>query len=359
MVSFIGLFALLALVIVVAGIALTRFADRIADATSMGHSLAGLLLLAAATSLPEFSVGWAAVRIDSADLAFGELLGSCLWNLLLLAALDLAIRSPARMFSSESAAQALIATVGILLAAIAMAGLALDYPAVMLRASPFSWAILIGYFLCIRLVYRDHVSVNDSSPETSSGDQQKVVHVRSTGLQKVVHVRSTGLQEVLHVRSTGRAALVKAVVGYLVCAAVIFLAAPKLAEAADRLADETGLGKTFLGATLVALVTSLPEAVTTLEAIRLGRNAMAVANIFGSNAFNLTILAAIDFATPHSLFFLAGDVHLVAATAVILVTAVTLLGILYRAEKQYWLIEPDALLVILLVFGSLTLIYHL
>jgi cation:H+ antiporter len=323
--SLIGLFTLLSIVIVVAGIALTRCADRIAELTSIGHSLAGLLLLAAATSIPELSVGWAAVRIQAADLAFGELLGSCLWNLMLLSVLDLATRSRGRMFSRESAAHALIATVGILLAAITLLGLVLDEDYVFLRASPFSWCMIVGYLLCIRLVYRDHhagVVVGQPAP------------------------------------STARGPLAAAVVGYLVCVAVIFFAAPKLAVVADRLAEDTGLGDSFLGATFVAMVTSLPEAVTTWAAIRLGRVNMAVANIFGSNAFNLTILATIDFATPVSLMSLASDIHIVAATAVILVTSVALLGILYRAEKRYWLIEPDALLVIILLLGTLWLIYR-
>ncbi len=185
--------------------------------------------------------------------------------------------------------------------------------------------MLLSYLLCIRLVYRDHHSAAETQTKINRVDRNR---------------------------------LVGAVAGYLVCVAVIFLAAPKLAVVADRLAEDTGLGDSFLGATFVAMVTSLPEAVTTWAAIRLGRVNMAVANIFGSNAFNLTILATIDFATPVSLMSLAADIHIVTATAVILVTSVALPGILYCAEKRYWLIEPDALLVILLLLGTLWLIYR-
>ena len=323
--SLLGLFVLLALVIVTSGVALTHFADRIAEMTAMGHSLAGLLLLAAATSLPELSVGWAAIQIEAPDLALGELLGSCLWNLLLLAILDLFTRTRGRMFSPDSAAQALLATVTVLLAAIVMMGLTLKSQFVFLRISPLSWSILLGYVLCVRLVYRDH----GSQPEIDRGDLAR------RGPARVV-----------------------AIVGFLVSAAIIFFAAPNLASVADRLAEITGWGDTFLGVTFVALVTSLPEAVTTLAAIRLGRVNMAVANIFGSNAFNLTIIAALDVATPNSLLASVSQVHLIAVTAVILVTAVALLGILYRAEKRYWLIEPDAVLVIMLLIGTLVLIYR-
>lgn len=316
-------FALLSGVIVIAGVFLTRYADGIAESTSMGHSLAGLLLLAAATSLPELSIGWAAVRIDAVNLTFGELLGSCLWNLLLLAVLDLAVRSPGRMLSRQSAAHALTATVSILLVAIAMAGLVIDYDGVFLRLSPISWAMLIAYLLCLRLIYQDQRTVIDG-PAAADG--------------------------------TPAAAAGRSIAGYLGCAAVIFIAAPRLAEVTRQLAEATGIAETFLGVSLVAIMTSLPEAVTTLTAIRIGALNMAVANIFGSNAFNLVILGFVDLATPVSIYSLASSAHLVTAVAVIVVSTVALLGLLYRAEKRYWLIEPDAMLVVLLVIGSLVLV---
>jgi cation:H+ antiporter len=252
----------------------------------------------------------------------GELLGSCLWNLLLLAILDLATRTRGRMFSRNSAAQALIATVTVLLAAIIMLGITLKSQWVFLRVSPLSWSVLLGYILCVRLVYRDDGSQGEREP------------------------------------ARRRAGLLGAIAGFSIFAAIIFFTAPNLASVADQLALLTGWGDSFLGVAFVALVTSLPEAVTTLSAIRLGRVNMAVANIFGSNAFNLAIVAVLDLASPNSLLASVSQVHLISATAVILVTAVALLGILHRAEKRYWLIEPDAALVILLLIGAMVLIYR-
>ena len=325
MLHLIATFALLSCVIVAAGVALTRFADQIAEATSLGHSLAGLLLLAAATSLPELSIGWAAVRIDAVDLTFGELLGSCLWNLFLLSILDLAVRSGGRMLSRQSAAHALTATVSLLLVGIVMAGMVVPTGATFLRISAASWAILITYLLCIRLIYQDHQTVRNGELAEPT-ERSLSVH--------------------------------RSILGYLGCAAVIFFAAPKLAQVTDQIAEASGIAETFLGASLVALVTSLPEAVTTIAAIRLGQMNMAVANIFGSNAFNIVIVALVDFATPVSIFTLVSSAHLVTAVAIIVVASTALLGLLYRAEKRYLLIEPDALLVILLVVGSLFLVYQ-
>jgi hypothetical protein len=40
------------------------------------------------------------------------------------------------------------------------------------------------------------------------------------------------------------------------------------------------------------------------------------------------------------------------------VTCVAVLGLLYRAEKRYWLVEPDAALMVLLIVGALALVYN-
>lgn len=317
-------FVLLSSVIVVAGVFLTRFADRVARLTGLGHSLAGVLLLASATSLPELSVGWSAVRIGAADLAVGELLGSCLWNLLILSVLDLGTRSRGRILGRESATQALIANVSVLLVSLVVIGIVVDYPGVILRIGPFSWCIVIAYLLSARLIYNDHRA---SAPIVKNdGDTA--------------------------------AGLATAIAVYLACVLVIFLAAPRLAIVADQIGEFAGISETFIGASLVGLVTSLPEVVTTVAALRMGNIEMAVANIFGSNGFNLLILATLDLATPESLLAIASEAQLITAGAVILTTTTAVLGLLYRTEKRYWLIEPDAALVIVLIISAMLLVYY-
>ena len=78
-----------ALVIAVAGTWLTQSPDAIAERTRLSRSGAGLFLLATATSLPELVTGVSAVTIVNApNIAMGDALGSCIFNLLLLALLD-------------------------------------------------------------------------------------------------------------------------------------------------------------------------------------------------------------------------------------------------------------------------------
>ena len=111
-------FMFLAGVIVGAGAALSRYADVIAERTGLGRLVVGSVLLASITSLPELSVDIACVRQGDPDLGVGDLLGSCLMNLLILAVLDLSAKSRGKMFSSAASGHALGGIVSIVLASI-------------------------------------------------------------------------------------------------------------------------------------------------------------------------------------------------------------------------------------------------
>jgi cation:H+ antiporter len=75
--------------VVIAGILLGWAADRIANATGLGKLWTGWVLLAGATSIPEFVTDTSAVRIHAANLAGGDLFGSSLTNMAILAVLAL------------------------------------------------------------------------------------------------------------------------------------------------------------------------------------------------------------------------------------------------------------------------------
>jgi cation:H+ antiporter len=82
-------FTLCAALIGSAGYLLTLSADRIAKATGLTGGWLGLALLATVTSLPELSSGIAAVTwVDAPNLAVGNVLGACVFNLAFLAVVD-------------------------------------------------------------------------------------------------------------------------------------------------------------------------------------------------------------------------------------------------------------------------------
>jgi cation:H+ antiporter len=110
--------------------------------------------------------------------------------------------------------------------------------------------------------------------------------------------------------------------------------APFLASAADRIATLSELEHSFVGTTLLALTTSLPELVATLAAARLGSFDLALGNIFGSNSFNMLLLVPLDLLQPGPLLSLVRPLHAVTAFGVVLATSVAVMAQLYRFEKR-------------------------
>lgn len=325
-------FVCLSAVIIAGAMFLAKFCDDIADATGLGGSVTGLVLLAGATSLPELSVGYSAIKAGAVDLAAGGVLGSSLVNLLILALVDLISRRPGMILTRSAAAHALSATVGALLTGLILLGILLDDQYTFLCVGPASWAVIAAYGLCARLIFLDQRESAKVAEE-----ELHTVPAEEAELRKLP--------------------LALSILGFVVATAVIFFTAPQLAATGDTIATVTGLGRTFIGTLLLAAVTSLPEAVSTIACVRLGATDMAISNIFGSNAFNMLIFGALDFSTSGSLLSSVSETHSITAACVLVTTAVGLLSILYRAEKRWWLVEPDAALIALMVVGSLYLVY--
>jgi cation:H+ antiporter len=151
----------------------------------------------------------------------------------------------------------------------------------------------------------------------------------------------------------------KPVTIFAVATAVIVFVGPMLAETAGELAELSGLGKSFVGTTLVALCTSLPELVASITAIRMKAVDLVIGNVFGSNVFNMILFVPLDAIHDGSLLGDISPSHAITAMAVILATAVATLGQLYRVEKRKWIGEPDALLMLVILIGALVLIYKL
>jgi cation:H+ antiporter len=265
-------------------------------------------------------------------MAVGDLMGSSLFNLLILAVADLSFKSRGQMLSRAAAAHALSGTMSIALTALAALGIAVSSKvenATVGGVGIGSLVIAAGYVLGLRLAYYDQ------------------------------RVAARGSEAGQHALPIGNMTLRRAILQYVAAAAAIFAAAPFLAQAAGDLADATGLGKTFIGTTLVALSTSLPELVATLAAVRMGAFDLALGNIFGSNSFNMVLLLPLDLFHPGSLLAAASPTHAITGMCAIVVTSVAVMGQLYQVEKRTRFLEPDAVMMIGLILAALGLVYYL
>lgn len=324
-------FIVCASVIVVAGTYLARAADEIADITKFGRLLIGSVLLAGATSLPELTVDISAIRMGAPDLAIGDLFGSCLANLLILAVLDLMQRSSGGMLSRRAARHALSG--GMSGAMICVAGLTLLTAPLtehwnILGIGPGLWLLALIYVGGIRIVYLD----------------QRVAATEAVASPQHVDEPTGSIQA--------------AIARFVGCALVILVVGPFMAHAAEKFAAATGIGRTFVGTTMVALSTSLPEFVASLAAVRMGAYDLAIGNVFGSNAFNMFLLVPLDVAHSGALMASVSASHGITCLSAILATQTAIMGQLYNVEGRRRFIDLDAWLVIGIVLVGLALVYY-
>ena len=324
-------FGVSALAIVIAGFHLSKYANTISELTGWGKLLVGSLLLAGATSLPELAVDIKAVRQGLPDLAVGDLLGSSLFNLLILAILDFAYPSQFRRtaFSPKNLHHSISAVMTILLTALVGLWISSQVEVNVLGLSAFAWLIIFVYLYGLRLNAGSNHSAQPEPPPQELAPAQK------------------------------RKLLFLCFLGFSAASLVIIFASPWFVEAADLMAQRSGLGHTFLGSTLVALSTSLPELIATLSAFRIGSPDLALGNIFGSNAFNMLLFVPLEIVYPGELLLEIKQIHLVSVFGIIFAMSVAVLGQIYRKKERSRFTEPSSEVVTGVILSVLCLLYYL
>ena len=316
-------FSVAAAAIALLGTLLVRLADRLADASGWSRAFIGSIFLAGATSLPELVVDLRAVRAGQPDLAVGDLLGSSLFNLLILAILDTAFGQPRRTFTGDFSAHARSAVLSIQLSAVVGIGLLGGVGGVFFGVGSILWAVVPIYLVAAREQFRDA-----AAPETIA---------RAAPSARVV------------------LRFIATIAG---CAAGIAIASPFLIEAADAIAVQSGLAHGFIGTTLVALSTSLPELVATFVAFRMGSPELALGNILGSNTFNMTLLFPLDAVDPGSLLNEVSPSHALTAFCVIVTSSIAVMGQISRRQRRNGRFEPSSAMVILVSLAFLALLWR-
>jgi cation:H+ antiporter len=321
-------FAIAALAVVLAGIRLSHDGDVIAERTGLGGAWVGAILIGAATSLPELATDAFAVSAGHLDLAVGDLFGSSMANMLLLAIAGL-FSFHHHMLARVSVNQALVAAIGIGLTSVAAIGVLSGET---LTIGPIGWApilIAVGYIVAMR-----RLSLNRAEPPFEP---------MSAGSD----VQSNG------------PTLRRALVSFALASGVILVAARFLAEAAHDITVEYGLSSGVVGVLLLALTTSLPEVTVTVSSIRRGSIDLAVGNLLGSNAINMFLLAPLDvFHGPGSLLAEVDPKLAIGALVAIVMMGLTMVDILDRSARRERLIDMDALLRVVVYVAGIVLLYR-
>jgi cation:H+ antiporter len=312
--------------IVFAATQLAKYGDVIAVRTRLGGMFVGILLLAGATSLPEVLTTISALAQGVPNLAAGSLLGSNMFNMFLLAILDLLHRKN-RILRKAALKHALTGSITMFLIGLVVFFILADIEIQIGWVGLDSLFIVLAYVIGVWMI---------------RANQPKTVVCASEA----------------HAVPQGIPSLRRGLTGFGLAALGLMIVTPLMVQSSAEIAEITGLGTTFIGTTLVALVTSLPEMVTTIAAVRLGADDMAIGNLFGSNMFNMLAIGLTD------VFYLQGrflgvidPAFIVVGMLGLLMTGLGLIGNLARLERRVLSIEVDALALIIFYIAGLWLLF--
>jgi cation:H+ antiporter len=141
-------------------------------------------------------------------------------------------------------------------------------------------------------------------------------------------------------------------------AVVVLAAAPFLVMSAEGIAAGTGLGETFVGASFLAIATSLPELSTALAAVRLGAHDLAVGSLLGSNAFNIVIIAIADLAYGGGAILAAvSPEQAFVGVSAILLMALVVASLVHGSRTRTRRLEPGSWMVLLVYLVLMSVIW--
>jgi len=291
---------------VLAGIRLAPYGETLGRHLHIGQGWIGLIFLATLTSIPEMTTTITGASIGAPNIALGNALGSNLFNVAIVAFMDILLLAQRRGIALLGKVQryhVISGFVAIGMTGLAIIGVVVQPKASWLGISPISVLIFVVYVIgVILLLHAENVA--ESSDDTEQSDLP----------------------------------LWKAAVGFLVCGAVIVVSGIFLIRSSKVIADTSGLSSSLMGAVLVAIVTSLPELAASIGALRIRAYDMIIGNLFGSNMFNILTIFFADVAFRGGAIYsglgTGATDQLIVAVGGVLLTLTAIVAILVRLRRR-------------------------
>jgi len=237
---------------------------KVSDATGLGKTTVGFLLLAFSTSLPELCVSVIAPLAGQAAISVGNILGSNIVNVCLIlgiATLLVSLRSRGAVNAIPSFAKEELGSLyfGLFIASL--------IPLLLVFIVEASW--LVGLILISIFVFYSHLLSKIRVPQKGHRNPYE----SKKGLPQYIFVTFAGIF-------------------------VVMISSNWIVQLAVAIAESTGVPRTLIGATIIAFGTSLPELSLTVRAFLNGQTALGLANIIGSGFVNITLILGVTFFIP-------------------------------------------------------------
>ncbi len=260
-----GKFSFLLFLVYIFGSRITRSSDIIAEKKGWGRAFMGVVFISMVTSFPELFTGISAASIvKSPEISLGQIVGSCIFNLTIIAFIQILFRKN-NLFKNNSRSGFLPLLFSFLLILLFSSALLINFRIRILNVGISSILIFLIYIIFLHKLFK-HRKVEDEEENYRNED------------------------------------LRKAVISFAVSSMVIIAVGFYLPVVGKELAVKMGWNDSFVGVVFLAFVTSFPELIVSITAARLGAFEMLLGNIAGSNLFNIAIVFIID------VFYFRGDI---------------------------------------------------
>lgn len=299
-----------ALVILLVGLRMTGLADRIADRTGLGEAVVGGVLLGIATSFSGTVVSFTAALDGRASLAFSNGIGGIAAQTAFLAIADIVYR---RANLEHAAAElANVFQCGVLLVLLAIPVAAFTAPEIAI------WGVHPASFILV-VIYAYGVGAT--------------ARLREEPMWRPVVTDETRSDEPGDGDKPGNPVL-WLILRFLMLMTLLGAAGWVISQVGAQLVDRLGLSASLVGALVTAVITSLPELVTTIAAVRRGALQLAVGGIIGGNTFDVLFLTISDVGYQSgSIYHAVGLQDFFWLATGMLMTAILMLGLIFREKK--------------------------
>jgi len=320
----------------IAGLYLSKATDVLDERFGLGEAVGGMLLLGLAGSLPELAIVSSAALSGHLALATGNLMGGIAIQTLVLVFLDATSGRKRPLTSQVSDTSPLIESLlVIVLVTIAVMGGLLPESAAVGSISPASLAIVVLFVLGM-------IGLNRAR-------RRPVWRVAESAESAAAKVeKPPNLFE--------RMSTAMVVAGFVLASLVTLVAGVFLEQTGNELADDLGMNGVVFGATILAAVTALPEVSSGLQAVRLGSVELAMSDIYGGNAVQLTFFLLADILAGAPVLATASSESLWLGGLGAVVTGIFAYGLLVRLDRKQFGLGRDSLVVLVIyIIGVLLL----
>jgi len=317
----------------IAGIYLSKATDVLDERFGLGDAVGGMLLLGLAGSLPELAITASAALSGHLSLAVGNLMGGIAMQTLVLVFLDATSRKKQPLTSLVSDTSPLLESMLVIgLVTIAVMGGFLPETTAVGPVSPASIGIVLLFLLGIMGLNR----------------------ARTRRVWAIATEAPPAVGEASNRFKASTTALVLGVFG--AASLVTLFAGVMLEQTGNQLADDMGMNGVVFGATILAAVTALPEISSGIAAVRLGQVGLAMSDIYGGNAMQLTFFLLADLLAGDPVLSTASDQSLWLGTTGAVVTGIFAYGLLVRNDRKVIGLGRDSLLVLLTYLAAVALL---